>query len=197
MYRLLFAVLAGLVATQVWVPAHASTIDYTLTFTASSPYATDTGGSGTFELNGPINTNGNRTYGLTELSMTVDGLNFSLTQDTSATVSFHNGVFSGLSFDGTDVTGLFMFDTLDTSGTSYDLQGLFGGTLSQGSISAVDPPPSTPLPPTVVLFGGVLLLMGALAWTRRARSARVLASPQAVDRASEGTGVSGILIAGT
>ena len=121
MYRLLFAVLAGLVATQVWVPAHASTIDYTLTFTASSPYAADTGGSGTFELNGPINTNGNRTYSLTELSMTVDGLNFSLTQDPSATVSFNNGVFSGLSFDGTDVTGLFMFDTLDTSGTSYDL----------------------------------------------------------------------------
>ena len=52
------------------------------------------------------------------------------------------------------------------------------GTLSQGSISAVDPPPSTPLPPTVVLFGGVLLLMGAFAWMRRAPSPRILTSPQ-------------------
>ena len=179
MYRLLFAVLAGFVATQAWVPAHASTLDYTLTFTASSPYAADTGGSGTFELNGPINTNGNRTYSLTELSMTVDGLNFSLAQDPSAQVSFNNGVFSGLSFDGTDITGLFKIDTLGTSGTSYDLvQALFGGTLSQGSISAVDPPPSTPLPPTVVLFGGALLLMGAFAWLRRAPSPRILTSPQ-------------------
>ncbi len=173
MYRLLFAVLAGLVATQAWMPAHASTIDYTLTFTASWPYAADTGGSGTFELNGPINTNSNRTYSLTELSMTVDGLTFSLAQDTSAQVSFHNGVFSGLSFDGTDVTGRFMFDTLDTSGTSYDLaQSGFGGTLSQGSISAADPPSPTPLPPTVVLFGGVLLIIGALAWTRRVPGSR-------------------------
>ena len=37
MYRLLFAVLAGFVATQASVPANASTLDYTLTFTASSP----------------------------------------------------------------------------------------------------------------------------------------------------------------
>ncbi len=167
MYRLLFAVLAGLVATQAWVPAHASTVDYTLTFAASWPYAADTGGSGTFELNGPINTSGNRTYNLTELSMTVDGLSFSLAQDQSATVSFHNGVFSGLSFDGTDQTGRFTFDTLATSGTGYDLT-QFGWTLSQGNISAVDPPTATPLPPTVVLFGGALLLLGALAWTRRA-----------------------------
>ena len=99
------------------MPARASTVDYTLTFAASLPYAADTGGSGTFQLNGPINTNGNRTYNLTELSMTVDGLSFSLAQDQSATVSFHNGVFSGLSFDGTDQTGRFTFDTLATSGT--------------------------------------------------------------------------------
>ena len=172
MSRLSFAVLAGLVAMLAWVPAHASTVDYTLTFTASSPYAANTGGSGTFELNGPINTNGNRTYNLTELSMTVDGYSFSLSQDKSATVSFHNGVFSGLNFDGTDITGWFTFDTLNTSGTSYDLtQSIFGGTLSMGSISAVDPPPpSTPLPPTVVLFGAGLLLIGALAWMRRAPS---------------------------
>ena len=173
MYRLLVAALAGPVAALASMPAYASTIDYTLTFTASRPYAADTGGSGTFELNGPINTNGNRTYSLTELSMTVDGLNFSLGQDTSAKVSFHNGVFSGLSFDGTDETGRFTFDTLDTSGTSYDLaQSGFGGTLSQGSISAVDPPSSTPLPPTVVLFGGVLLFFRALAWTRGVLSSR-------------------------
>ncbi len=176
MYRLWFAVLAGLVATHAWTPAYASTIDYTLTFTASWPYAADTGGSGTFELNGPINTHGNRTYSLTELSMTVDGLTFSLAQDTSAEVSFHNGVFSGLSFDGTDVTHRFTFDTLDTSGTSYDLtQSGFGGTLSQGRISAADPPPSTPLPPTIALFGGGLLFIGALAWIRRVPSSRKLA----------------------
>jgi hypothetical protein len=168
MYRLLFAVLAALAATQVWVPAHASTVDYTLTFAASSPY-TGTGGTGSFELNGPIDTNGNRTYSLTELSMTVDGLSFSLAQDPSAAVSFHNGVFSGLSFNGTDGTGLFTFDSLGTSGTSYDLtQGILGWTLSQGSISAVDPPTATPLPPTVVLFGGALLLLGTFAWMRRA-----------------------------
>ena len=173
MSRLSFAVLAGLIATLAWVPAHASTVDYTLTFAASSPYAADTGGSGTFELNGPINTNGNRTYSLTELSMTLDGLSFSLSQDKSATASFHNGVFSGLSFDGTDITGLFTFDTLNTSGTSYDLaQSIFGGTLSKGSISAVDPPAATPLPPTVVLFGAGLLLIGALAWMRKAPSSR-------------------------
>ena len=148
-------------------------------YRASSPFAADTGGCGTFELNGPINTNGNHTYSLSELSMTVDGLNFSLAQDTSATVSFNNGAFSGLSFDGTDRTGLFKIDTLGTSGTSYDLvQDLFGGTLSQGSISAVDPPSSTPPPPTVLLFGGALLLMGAFAWLRRAPSPRILTSPQ-------------------
>ena len=116
MSRLLFAVLAGVIATLAWVPAHASTVDYTLTFAASSPYAADTGGSGTFELNGPISTNGNHTYSLTELSMTVDGLSFLLSQDKSATVSFHNGVFSGLSFDGTDTTGWFTFDTLQYVG---------------------------------------------------------------------------------
>ena len=142
-------------------------------------YAAGTGGSGTFELNGPINTSGNHTYSLSELSMTVDGLNFSLTQDPFATVSFNNGAFSGLSFDGTDITGLFKIDTLGTSGTSYDLvQDVFGQTLSQGSISAVDPPPSTPLPPTIVLFGGALLLIGAFAWLRKAPSPRILTSPQ-------------------
>ena len=100
--------------------------------------------------------------------MTVDGLNFSLAQDTSATVSFNNGAFSGLSFDGTDGTGLFKIDTLGTSGTSYDLVEMSSGDALAGSVSAVDPPSSTPPPPTVLLFGGALLLMGAFAWLRRA-----------------------------
>jgi hypothetical protein len=169
MRRLLFALLVGFVATQAWAPAQASTIDYTVSFSASSPYAADTGGSGTFEVSGPINTQGNRTYSLTELNVTVDGLTFALAQDPSATVRFHNGVFNGLSFDGTDITGMFTFDTLNTSGTGYDLtQGLWGGTLSQGSISAaVDAPSATPLPPTLVLFATGLLLVGVFAHRRR------------------------------
>jgi hypothetical protein len=166
MPRLVFAILAGFLATQVCAPAHASTLDYTLTFKASSPYAADTGGTGTFELNGPISTSGDHTYSLTELSMTVDGLTFSLSQDTQATVTFDNGVFSGLSFDGTDTTGRFTFDTLGTYGTSYSLVQDDFVTLSQGSISAVDPP-ATPLPPTAVLFAAGLLLFGAFAWSRR------------------------------
>ena len=48
MYRLLFAVLAALAATQAWVPAHASTVDYMLTFAASSLYTAGTGGTGSF-----------------------------------------------------------------------------------------------------------------------------------------------------
>jgi len=163
MSRLVFAVLAGLVATQFCAPARASTVDYTLTFTATS----GTGGGGTFELNGPISTTGNHTYGLTELSFSVDGLSFSLAQDVNATASFHNGVFSGLSFDGTDVTGFFTFDTLTTSGTTYSVVQDDQWTIGAGSISAVDPPPSTPLPPTVVLFGAGLLAFGAFVWSRR------------------------------
>ncbi len=128
--------------------------------------------------------------------VTVDGLNFSLTQDPSATVSFHNGAFSGLSFDGTDITGLFKIDTLGTSGTSYDLvQDVFGRTLSQGSISAVDPPPSTPLPPTIVLFGGALLLIGAFAWAAQSTKPSDSYIASGIDGVGDGAGVSGIVIA--
>lgn len=168
MNRLVLALLAGFVATQVWTPAHASTVDYTLTFSANWPYAANTGGTGTFELSGPINTSGDHNDGLTELSMTVDGLTFTLSQDKSATVNFNNGVFDGLSFDGTDTSGRFTFDSLYTLGTSYDLVQDGWMTLSQGDISAVDAPSAAPLPPTLGMFAaGLLLLIGGYAFSRR------------------------------
>jgi len=168
MSRLVFAVLAGLVATQFCAPARASTLDYTLTFTASS----GSGDTGSFELNGPINTSGTHNYSLTELAFSVDGLSFNLAQDTHATVSFTNGLFSGLNFSGTDITGYFTFDTLTSSGTGYSIEQNDRWTIGAGSISAVDPPGAAPLPPTVVLFSAGLLLFGAFAWSRR-RTAQI------------------------
>lgn len=168
------------------VPAlHASTITYNLTLSPSSGMQ---GGTGTLTLAAPPPSSGTPTYTianqqLQELSFTIDGQNFYLSGDPSATVQFTNGQLSSINF----------IQTVDHAPARYTLElsrgysfygNDFGHPLSAGSFSATpaaiipeeitadatqptQPASPTPEPGTLVLLATALVAGGFLLLRRK------------------------------
>jgi hypothetical protein len=174
MVRILVVALAGFLATQVVEQAHASTVTYDLTFSPTGNYTI--GGSGTFELNGSISDKGTHSYSLTELSIAIDGETYTLASDEAAKATFTNGIFSGLSFDASTPDGLFTIQTLSDSGLDYTVTdktlGFFNSIVSEGTISAIDPPSAAPLPSSMLMFATGLIAFGVIALLKRAVGSR-------------------------
>jgi hypothetical protein len=170
MVRIFVVALASFLAAQVGEKAHASTVTYDLTFSPTGSYTI--GGGGTFELSGPISNSGSHSYSLSELSIAIDGNTYTLASDPSARATFTNGNFSGLSYDASTPDGLFTFQTLSDAGLDYTLTdttlGFFNDIVSEGTISAVDPPSVAPLPASIVMFATGLMAFGFMALWKRA-----------------------------
>lgn len=164
MLRLLVVAALALLGAQFDSTAHASTVQYDLTLT---PTTGSIGGSGYLDVTAPANSSGVDTLTMTALSITIDGEQFSLTNEVgSATVTFSNGVLSGLNYMGALLNG-FNLDILGTGGLTYTFLDIgTGATLATGTIS--DPPGVTPLPSAVMLFATGLLGLLLLSYRRRA-----------------------------
>ncbi len=172
------------------VPAlHASTITYNLTL---SPISGVQGGTGTLTLAAAPASSGTTTYSvanqqLQDLSFTIDGQNFYLSGDPSATVQFTNGQLASINFIQTVDHAPARY-TLELS-TGYSFYGNdFGHPVSAGSFAATpavimpeqvtgdatqpaQPASPTPEPGSVVLLATALLAGGFLI-LRRNRTAR-------------------------
>lgn len=153
MVRFLVVGLFALIATQLPSIARASTVQYDLTLT---PTTGSVGGSGYFDVNTPVN--GSGVNAITAFYVTIDNQVFNLaTEVGTATATFANGVLTSLNYVGALVSGLNL-DILGTGGLQYAFLDIgTNATLSSGNISAVDPPATTPLPSSVVLFATGLL----------------------------------------
>jgi hypothetical protein len=164
---LVVAVLAAF-AAQFSSAARASTIQYDLTLT---PTVGSIGGTGYFDVNSPLT--GTGANALTDFSVTIDNQVFSLGNElSSATATFSNGALTSLNYIGDLVSGTWKtglnLDILGTGGLSYTFLDLGSDlALSSGTISAVDPPSTTPLPSTVVLFATGLLGLLLLNYRRK------------------------------
>lgn len=127
------------------------------------------GGTGAFTIDGPIASTGRSFFsaghGLTSLSFSIDGNNFSLANELgSARVIFNNGNLIKVAYSG-DLNG-FNFD-LVTNRLDYAFFDLVNFSLSSfGSISG-SPVSATPLPPswTLMLIG--LAGFGLVAYRRK------------------------------
>jgi hypothetical protein len=158
MLRFLVVAIMAVFATQLSSVARASTVQYDLTLT---PTTGSIAGTGYFDVSAPVS--GSGVIDLTALSITIDGQTFN--QDTeigTATATFANGVLEGVNYVGALLSGLNL-DLLGTDDLTYTFLDIgTGAALSTGTISAVDPPPTTPLPGAMVLFAtgliGLLLL---------------------------------------
>jgi hypothetical protein len=172
MLRLMMLCFVAVFGVQLPQAAEASTVTYDLTLTSSSGQSF---GSGTLVVNGPL-TSGSESFsssggGLESLNISLNSggpasPSFSLLNAIGTTsATFQGGTLTGLSYLG-DVNS-FQLDLL-TSGLFY-LYVDFGSLLlsSAGSISAVS---AAPLPPTIVLFAGGLVLLGLLAYRRKISS---------------------------
>ncbi|HZQ42463.1 MAG TPA: PEP-CTERM sorting domain-containing protein [Acidobacteriaceae bacterium] len=168
------------------VPAlHASTLTYNLTL---SPISGMQGGTGTLTLAAPPASSGTTTYSianqqLQDLSFTIDGQNFYLSGDPSATVQFTNGQLSSINFIQTVDHPPARY-TLELS-TGYSFYGNdFGHPVSAGSLGATpaaitpeevtgdaaqpeQPASPTPEPGTLVLLATALAAGGFLILRRK------------------------------
>ncbi len=169
MLRIMVLALVALVGVELPYSAKASTVTYDLTLTDLSGQQT---GAGTLVVNGPLS-NGISSFfsnggGLDSLSIGINGdpTPFTLSNAIgTAQAVFQNKNLSSLSYFGQE--GNFQLD-LYTSGLFYLYADIGNLALSSmGTISAVDPPSATPLPPTLLLFAGGLLLLGLVASRRK------------------------------
>jgi hypothetical protein len=153
MLRFLAVAFMAVCAAQLPSAARASTVQYDLTLT---PTTGSIGGTGYFDVLTPVN--GSGVNDLTALSITIDGQTFNLSNEIgAATATFTDGVLSSLNYAGALLSG-FNLDLLGTGGLTYNfLDAGISAALASGTISAADPPPTTPLPSTVVLFATGLL----------------------------------------
>lgn len=166
MIRYLVVAIVAVFAAQLSPAARASTVQYDLTLT---PTIGSIGGSGYLDVSAPAN----GTEALSAFSLTIDGQQFNLANEIgTATATFTGGVLDSLNYVGTLISGLNL-DILGTGGLTYAFLDIgSGATLAAGTISAVDPPATTPLPSTVILFATGLLGLLLLSF-RRKKIARI------------------------
>lgn len=127
-------------------------------------------GTGMLTVNGPVSSSGTSVFtagsGLTSLSLSIDGYNFSLANALgfSPTVSFSNGTLANIAYLGS-LNG-FQLD-LGTSGLNYAFTDFGLGQISLGTIK--DPPggAATPLPPGLPLFITGLVALVLLGWRKK------------------------------
>ena len=161
MSRLLIALVLAVVCVPMADVARATTYDLTLSDTLYGPES----GSGVLTVNGPVTTGvftSNTNGGLTGLSISIDGQTYNLNNAIgTVTAGFVNGALTNLTYLGV-VDGIDL--SLASTGLFYFYNDLTNWSLSSaGTISAVDPPTATPLPPAVALFAAAfvgLLLIG-------------------------------------
>jgi hypothetical protein len=160
MLRILVVAALAVFAAQFSSAARASTV-YDLTFT---PTTGTIGGYGTMEVSGPVD----GVDQITAFSVTIDGQLFTLANEVgTATATFSNGVLSSLNYVGAAISGLNL-DILGSKGLIYAFLDIGTGiALTTGTISAVDPPATTPLPSSVVLFATGLLGLVLLTYRRK------------------------------
>lgn len=165
MLRFLALFVVVFVGVQMPGVARASTdvdLTYGLTLT---PTVGSIGGSGLLDVTAP--SNGSGTYELTGLSLSIDGANFTLGDEVgNATATLSDGVLTGLNYVGALINDLNL-DILGSTGLTYAFIDIgTGATIAAGTIT--DPPvPSTPLPPTLILFASGLLALGFITRWRK------------------------------
>ena len=174
MSRLLFVMMLVVACAPMAGVARATTYDLTLSDTLYGPE----GGTGVLNIAGPVTTGvftSNPGGGLTDLSISIDGQNYNL-KDAVGTVTagFVNGSLINLTYlgviDGIDLS-------LASTGMFYFYNDLNNWSLSSaGTISAVDPPTATPLPPAVALFAAALLGLLLIGYRRKALNHRTAPS---------------------
>ena len=173
MARLLSALVLAAVCVPMADVARAATYDLTLSDTLYGPES----GTGVLLVNGPVTTGvytSNAGGGLTSLSIAIDGQTYNLNNAVgTVTAGFVNGSLTNLSYlgiaDGIDLS-------LISTGLFYFYNDLTNWSLSSaGSISAVDPPTATPLPPAVALFAAALLGLLLIGYRQKALSHRTAA----------------------
>ena len=166
MSRLFIALILAVVCVPMADVARATTYDLTLSDTLYGPES----GSGVLTINGPVTTGvftSNTGGGIAGLSISIDGQTYNLQNAVgTVTAGFVNGALTNLTYLGV-VNGIDL--SLASTGLFYFYNDLTNWSLSSaGTISAVDPPTGTPLPPTILLFAAALLGLLLIGYRRKA-----------------------------
>ncbi|WP_298253981.1 hypothetical protein [Bradyrhizobium sp.] len=158
------AALASTVAALV-SGGSASALTYDLTL---NNFSGQTVGTGMFTVNNPIPGSGPSTFsagaGLTGLSFSIDGHNFSLGNEQffNPYVTFNNGALTGIAYLGS-LNG-FQLD-LGTFNRNYEFLNLANFSGSAGTIS--DHVSTTPLPSGLPLFLTGLAALALFGWKKK------------------------------
>lgn len=161
---------SALVALLSMASSAASAVTYDLTLSNSSG---QTVGSGMFTLNSAVPSSGTSTFsaggGLTGLSFSIDGYNFSLANEQffNPYVTFNNGALMGIAYLGS-LNG-FQLD-LGTFNLNYEFLNLTNFQSSSGTISdsiSSTPVSTTPLPSGLPLFITGLAALALFGWKRK------------------------------
>src|SRR5579863_4184146 len=156
---------SAVVAVLAMASSAASAVTYDLTLNNLSG---QTVGSGMFTISGPAASSGASTFsagaGLTSLSFSIGGYNFSLANEQffNPSVTFNNGALTGIAYLGS-LNG-FQLD-LGTFNLNYEFLNLANLSGSAGTIS--DHVSTTPLPSGLPLFLTGLVALALLGWRRK------------------------------
>ena len=163
--RIKCAILASTLVALLSMASSAFAVTYDLTLTNLSGQAV---GSGMFTVNGSVPGSGSSSFsaggGLTSLSFSIDGYNFSLANEEffNPSVSFNNGALTGIAYVGS-LNG-FQLD-LGTFNLNYEFLNLANFSGSAGTIS--DHVSTTPLPSGLPLFITGLAALALLGWRKK------------------------------
>jgi hypothetical protein len=156
---------SALVALLSMASSGASALTYDLTLNNLSG---QTVGSGMFTINGTVPSSGTSTFsagaGLTSLSFSIGGYNFSLANEQffNPSVTFNSGALTGIAYLGS-LNG-FQLD-LGTFNLNYEFLNLANFSGSAGSIS--DHVSATPLPSGLPLFLTGLVALALFGWRKK------------------------------
>lgn len=164
--RIKYTVLvSALIALLSMASSGAFAVTYDLTL---NNWSGQTVGSGMFTINGSVPGSGPSSFsagaGLTSLSFSIDGYNFSLANEKffNPSVSFDNGALTGIAYIGS-LNG-FQLD-LGTFNLNYEFLNLANFSGSAGTISTGVS--TTPLPSGLPLFVTGLVALALLGWRKK------------------------------
>jgi hypothetical protein len=174
--RTLVLTVATLIGLSDFNVANAAVVTYDLALTPISGSGTTLTGTGVLSVVGPISNNsfGAGSPDVTNLNISIDGLNFNLTNIFTA-VDFRNGGLTDITAFGSASGGAMLFVT---SLTSVFLN--FGNGYGLDTITATPAGPSAaPLPATWALMLSVFVGIGFIGYRRRTKGVdlAVLAAP--------------------